>query len=119
VRTGQTVDLAEWASLLALDFMGDFAYSGAFNTMKAGADLAGVRKIGEHGVMALEILGTIPWIRPITLAFPQKQAKKMLSTSLAFAERRKAQGASVRDLFYYLVCSPLALFVPADAHAAG
>jgi cytochrome P450 len=101
MRTGQTVDLAEWVSLLALDFMGDFAYGGAFNTMKAGVDHAGVRKIGEHGLAALDILGTVPWVRWILLAFPPKETEEMLSSSLAIAGRRRARVRAIFSTIWY------------------
>jgi hypothetical protein len=90
-------------SLLALDFMGDFAYGGAFNTMRAGGDTNGVRKNTEKGVNVMEALGTVSWVRPLVLALPQNSARAMMQASLRVAEARRAQGASARDLFYYLV----------------
>jgi cytochrome P450 len=109
-RCGQVVDLALWVSLLTLDFMGDFAYGGAFNNMKDGADSSGMRSITAGAALISEALGTIPWVRPFVLTLPQTQAKVLNDASLGVAERRKAKGASARDLFYYLVSFlPLAL----------
>jgi hypothetical protein len=90
-------------SLLALDFMGDFAYGGAFNTMRSGEDTSRVRKGAEKGVSLMEALGTVPWVRPFVLALPQNSARAMMQASLRVAEARRTQGASARDLFYYLV----------------
>jgi cytochrome P450 len=89
--------------------MGDFAYSGAFNTMRAGADTARVRKGVEDFAALSEALGTIPWIRAFTVKFPMRKSGASLKPSLAVAEKRKAQGASVRDLFYYLVSVSLSV----------
>jgi hypothetical protein len=86
-----------------MDFMGDFAYGGAFNTMRAGGDTNRVRKNTEKGVNLVEALGTVPWVRPLVLALPQNSARATMQASLRVAEARRAQGASARDLFYYLV----------------
>jgi cytochrome P450 len=103
-RCGTSVDLAEWVSLFTLDFMGDFAYGGVFNTMKAGADVRGVRKAGENAIGLSDILGTVPWVRSIAIALPNTRGKRMNAASLAVVKQRRKKGASVRDLFYYLVC---------------
>jgi cytochrome P450 len=83
--------------------MGDFAYSGAFNTMRAGEDTAHTHKGIEVYLAITEALGTIPWTRAILLKLPIKKRRAALAASLAVAEKRKAQGALTRDLFYYLV----------------
>jgi hypothetical protein len=95
--------------MFALDFMGDFAYSGAFNTMRAGADTARTRKENEEALALIEALGAIPWVRVLVLKLSIRKRTAALETSLAVAEKRKAQGAPTRDLFYYLVSvfSPL------------
>jgi cytochrome P450 len=103
-RCGAPVDLAEWLSLFTVDFMGDFAYGGAFNTMKAGADTQGVRRAGEDALSMVETLGTVAWVRPLMLALPRIGRKKIRAAALAVTEQRKAKSASARDLFYYLVC---------------
>jgi hypothetical protein len=90
-------------SLLALDFMGDFAYGGAFHTMRAGGDTDRVRKGTETGLRLMEALGTVPWVRAFVLALPQNSAATMMQASLRVAEARRARGTSARDLFYYLV----------------
>jgi hypothetical protein len=116
-RCGTRIDLAEWISLFALDFMGDFVYSGAFSLMKEGADTQGRRKGGESALRLAEIMGTVPWVRPLLLALPGTKTKSHNKNSFAVAEKRRAKGASARDLWYYLVRFPPPSCVGATAHA--
>jgi hypothetical protein len=83
--------------------MSDFAYSGAFNTMRAGADSARIRKGMEETLALSEALGTIPWIRALTVKISMRRSETAFKLSLDVAEKRKAKGASARDLFYYSV----------------
>jgi hypothetical protein len=105
--------------MFALDFMGDFAYSGVFNTMRAGADTDHIRENMEQAIVMGEAIGTIPWIRALVLKLSMQKSRVALESSLAVAETRMAQGASARDLFCYLVCvsSPVCA-APADSATA-
>jgi cytochrome P450 len=102
-RTGQRVDFAKWAAFMSLDFMGDFAYGSAFNFMEGGEDVGGIRKIIEKGVGMTGLLGTIPWVRPITTSIPTT-TNALFDMAAEVVERRKAAGATrTKDLIYYLV----------------
>jgi cytochrome P450 len=90
-------------SLLALDIMGDFAFSGLFNNMRAGADTTHTRHGIEEAIATGEALGTIPWTRALVLKLSNTKNNAALEMARAVAEKRKAQGARTRDLFYYLV----------------
>jgi hypothetical protein len=72
-RTGQSLDLANWLSFFGLDFMGDFAFGGAFSCMTHGSDYDGVHHLLSRFVSVVEVCGTIPWIRPLIQALPSSQ----------------------------------------------
>jgi hypothetical protein len=105
-RVGQPVDIAEWIGYLTIDFMGDFAYGGAFNLLRDGKD-----EHGYHGVMEgfnsmVELLGTLPWVKPIALRLPQNNgAKRMINLGDKVIQKRIGGGSQIRDLFYHLVRS--------------
>lgn len=102
-RTNTPINISEWFELFSIDFMGDFAFGGMFNTMAHGEDVTGLHKSMNQLLRFNEILGTIPWIRPIVLRLPKTKAKEMLALALGLADQRKKQGSQTRDLFYYLV----------------
>jgi hypothetical protein len=101
-ETSHPVDLAEWFSLMAMDFMGDFAYGGMFNFMKDGQDVTGFKQMIEDGVGFTEVLGSIPWIRPIFLTLPTP-THAMFEAAHTVGQRRKQRGTTVKDLFYYVL----------------
>jgi hypothetical protein len=102
-RAGETLDLAEWLSLLAMDFMGDFEFSGGLETMRAGADVSGIRHTIEEGLSIGEALGTVPWVRALVSLLPSKKAQDFYDLAISIAERRRAAGGTSKDLMYHLV----------------
>jgi cytochrome P450 len=104
-RTGQVIDLAEWFGYMTLDFMGDFGYGGAFNYMARASDSAmpDVREFMIRSLGRWEMLGAIPWVRPIVLALPNIGAKAWRNFAHQVVAKRIEKGSQVRDIFYYLV----------------
>jgi cytochrome P450 len=102
-RAGVPLDLAEWLSLLAMDFMGDFEFSGGLETMRDGADVAGIRRTIEEGLSIQEALGMVPWVRGLITLLPSKKAQDFYDLGLSIAERRRAAGGTSKDLMYHLV----------------
>jgi cytochrome P450 len=102
-RLAEPVDIAEWLSFLATDFMGDFAFGSLFNLTIDGEDRMGIRKSGSDGLKRVEVLGTIPWIRPIILARPNPSLKKRFAIALRVVEKRQREKSQHRDLSHYLV----------------
>jgi cytochrome P450 len=110
---GEVIDMAGWLSSFTIDFMGDFSWGSVFTSMHdrdAGAAQDELIKIFRSGVIATEVLTTIPWTRSILHALPSSDTKTMIDRSSAVLKDRKARGASgeVRhpDLFHYLVSLP-------------
>jgi cytochrome P450 len=102
-RVGKPLDLAEWMSFLSVDFMGDFAYGGMFNSVTQGVDHAGVHDAGVVLLGASETLGTLPWLRPIVARLIQYRPPAFRDLAIRVVESRQEKGTSFRDLFYYLV----------------
>jgi cytochrome P450 len=103
-RLGQPVDIAEWIGFLSIDFMGDFAYGGAFDLLQEGKDKAGYHDLFGGFALMIELLGSIPWIKPFALRLPENSGvKNMLGIAGNIVEKRAGRGSTIRDLFYYLV----------------
>jgi cytochrome P450 len=104
LRVGQTLDISDWLGFLTVDFMGDFAFAGAFDFMKAGKDTHTFHELGPKALGAMEMFGTMPWLRPVVLTLPAgARAGKFNEMSLNAARKRQAGGSQIRDLFFYLV----------------
>jgi cytochrome P450 len=102
-RTGAPLDLMQWLAFLASDFMGDFVYGGMFSATARGHDAAGVHAFGLLASRVVEILGTIPWMRPVAVRLPKTQVQAFLDAALGAVQKRARDGTPFRDLFYYLV----------------
>jgi cytochrome P450 len=96
------IDLAEWLSFLAIDFMGDFAYGGMFHCLAEGVDRGGIQKIVEDGLGATEIFGAMPWLRPILVTLPTPTSA-LFDRARSVVQLRKQRGTTVKDLFYYIL----------------
>jgi hypothetical protein len=101
-RASAPLDLAAWTGFFTTDFMGDFAWGGLFALMAAGADEDHVHHLGTGTLRTIELVGTMPWLRPFTGgAAPGWRALTRRAVRM-----RMAKGSTFRDLFYYLVCVP-------------
>jgi hypothetical protein len=103
LRIGQPLDIADWFGFFTFDFMGDFAFAGAFNSMKNAKDVDGFHDLIIKGLGAGETFGTMPWLRPIILAIPGLGISKLFSMALNAARTRQESSSQIRDLFFYLV----------------
>jgi cytochrome P450 len=110
-RAGQPTDVAQWFAFMTTDFMGDFAYGGAFNLLQEGRD-----EYDYHGAMTgfnfiLELFGAVPWVRPLALRLPKNNgAQRMLDMGDQVVQKRIGDGSQIRDLFHYLVSHPRSSF---------
>jgi cytochrome P450 len=113
-RVGQTVDIADWFGFFTFDFMGDFAFAGAFDCMKDGKDTHGFHDLSMNGLYFVEKFGTMPWLRPIILSIPGLGIGKFSRMAMNAARTRQESGSQIRDLFFYLVswasCRHLPIF---------
>jgi cytochrome P450 len=102
-RTGQSVDIAEWLGFATLDFMSDFACGSAFDATARGADVEGFHALAVTALRGMEALGAVPWTRPFVARAPS-DATRFRVRARRVLRTRRAEGSTVRDLFYHLVC---------------
>ncbi|KAF9269323.1 high nitrogen upregulated cytochrome P450 monooxygenase 2 [Marasmius fiardii PR-910] len=67
--TGKSVDLAQWLSFFAYDFMGDMAFGAAFELMRDG-DVQGLWKMMEDGIGILVLTQHVPWLSKLVFSVP-------------------------------------------------
>ncbi|EIM80682.1 cytochrome P450 [Stereum hirsutum FP-91666 SS1] len=96
----KAVDLSHWISLWAMDIMGDISFSGGFETMASGKDSEGWMEVLSMGVLAVGVLGQVPWMRDIVAMLPQPGP---IITFQQFAKRkvletRNLSGGIPRDI---------------------
>ncbi|OCB86513.1 high nitrogen upregulated cytochrome P450 monooxygenase 2 [Sanghuangporus baumii] len=106
VKNGnQSVNLAEWISFFATDFMGDMAFGGGFELMRDGGDKEGVWTVLESGMRTAAIVHHVPWIMPLLrkLPFVSRDLLRFRRFGIGRAEARKVNGSLTRDLFYHLI----------------
>ncbi|KAH6915696.1 cytochrome P450 [Coprinopsis sp. MPI-PUGE-AT-0042] len=99
--TSGPLDMSHWIHLWTLDNMGDMAFSGGFETMKAGKDTEGWLEVLHVGLIFVSVLGNIPWMRDVLALAPQPDpiltfqkfaAKKVEET------KQKHGGAAKQDI---------------------
>lgn len=101
---GDIVDIAEWSSFFSIDFMGDLAFNSEFQFLEAGYDYMGLQRTLEMGALMQESLGIIPWVRPFVEAFSKSSpTAKMYATGRQHIIKRKTEGSSTKDIFFYLL----------------
>jgi cytochrome P450 len=96
------IDVAQWLSFMALDFMGDFVFGGAFDFMEQGVDPTDFGKAGVKFFGVTEAWGMVPWSNAIFLALPKTTFPLHVKAEEALKKRRE-NPRGLRDLFYYLV----------------
>ncbi|KAI9446339.1 high nitrogen upregulated cytochrome P450 monooxygenase 2 [Lactarius indigo] len=103
-KASAVVDMAEWLKYFATDFMGDMAFGGGFEIMKAGRDTDGLWTLLASGIRISAALSHIPYIMP-----PLMKIMGDRSAIVRFREfcrgrvfERLRMGANRKDLFYYL-----------------
>ncbi|KAI5891179.1 cytochrome P450 [Schizophyllum commune H4-8] len=67
---GETIDISHWISMWGIDIMGDMSFSGGFEKLSAGKDEEGWTDIVLAGVLAVGVLGQVPYMRDILRLAP-------------------------------------------------
>ncbi|KAI9466330.1 high nitrogen upregulated cytochrome P450 monooxygenase 2 [Lactarius psammicola] len=119
-RANAVVDMAEWLKYFSTDLMGDIAFGGGFEIMKAGRDIDGLWTLLESGVWYVptqvpslchvtcpsisSTLSHVPYVIPLLITIIGE--KSVLARFRAFCKERVLErlrmGADRKDLFYYL-----------------
>ncbi|KAI9447487.1 high nitrogen upregulated cytochrome P450 monooxygenase 2 [Lactarius indigo] len=100
-KAGLVLDMSAWFSYFAKDFMGDMAFGGGFELMKAGGSNDGVLPDAESGARISGILTHITYIIPPLVAITGS-AQHIQAFSKGRVSHRLQSGANRKDLFYHL-----------------
>jgi len=86
------------------DFMGDMAFGGGFELMKAGKDIDGIWTLLESTICITAVTSHISWGVPIFLAVARKKSTFIRSRDFCkeWTLKRLRMGANRKDLFYHL-----------------
>ncbi|KAH8990970.1 high nitrogen upregulated cytochrome P450 monooxygenase 2 [Lactarius akahatsu] len=76
------IDMTEWLNFFSTDFMGDMAFGGGFEMMKAGRDVDGHWTLLESGVLCVPM--RMQFVYPVTCPSTAAILSHVLYTSLLF-----------------------------------
>ncbi|KAJ7822180.1 high nitrogen upregulated cytochrome P450 monooxygenase 2 [Mycena olivaceomarginata] len=106
LNANSPVDLAEWISFFAYDFMGDMAFGGGFELMREG-DVNGMWKMMEGGVRVQAYTQHVPWAAPFFYGLPGmgKKAEQLIRFVVRMAKTRVQRGLALtgEDLSSHLL----------------
>ncbi|KAF8258322.1 high nitrogen upregulated cytochrome P450 monooxygenase 2 [Lactarius quietus] len=98
------VDMAQWLKYFSTDFIGDMAFGGGFEHMKAGKDVEGLWTRLEVGIAMTAVISHVPYVFPLYMAITG-QGNPLVRLGMFCGGRvfeRLQVGANRKDLFYYL-----------------
>ncbi|TEB30428.1 high nitrogen upregulated cytochrome P450 monooxygenase 2 [Coprinellus micaceus] len=98
------VDLTEWTSFFAFDFMGDIAFTSDFSLLQNG-DVNGFVRDMEEAQSLPTIVQHVPWLAKITRVTPflGTKLRKFGGFALEQAKKRAGKPMLKKDLFYHLI----------------
>ncbi|KAI9445739.1 high nitrogen upregulated cytochrome P450 monooxygenase 2 [Lactarius psammicola] len=103
-KANAVVDMTEWLKYFSTDLMGDMAFGGGFEIMKAGRDIDGLWTLLESGICISATLSHVSYVIPLLITIMGE--KSVLARFRAFCKERVLErlriGADRKDLFYYL-----------------
>jgi len=103
-KANAVVDMTQWLKFFSTDFMGDMAFGGGFELMKAGRDIDGFWTILESSICIICVSSHVPWIVPLFTSIARKKSAFVLARD--YCRRRTLArlriGANRKDLLYYL-----------------
>ncbi|KAI0688711.1 cytochrome P450 [Cytidiella melzeri] len=97
------VDLAQWISFFAYDFMGDMAFGGGTEMLRDG-DKDGLWKLLKAGMRIAVIYEHVPWLSFYTRHLPNigKALVELRRMAYERTAKRYQNGSSTKDLFFFL-----------------
>ncbi|KDQ55994.1 hypothetical protein JAAARDRAFT_36785 [Jaapia argillacea MUCL 33604] len=104
-RESEVVDISQWMSYFAFNFMGEMAFGSDFGIIKDGHDVHGYCRMVETGVKFSTVAANIPWAIPFLrwLPGPANASHRMRQFGREMVLRRKSFVSVKRDLFHYLL----------------
>ncbi|KAH9035424.1 high nitrogen upregulated cytochrome P450 monooxygenase 2 [Lactarius hengduanensis] len=103
-KANTVMDINRWLKYFTTDFMGDMAFGGGFEIMKAGRDIDGIWTLFESGVCISGVTSHIPYVGPIltTMAGQRSPLVRLRAFGKERVLERLRMGANRKDLFYHL-----------------
>ncbi|KAF8269044.1 high nitrogen upregulated cytochrome P450 monooxygenase 2 [Lactarius quietus] len=98
------LDMATWFNYFTTDFMGDMAFGGGFELMKAGGDNDGIWTLIESHLRIRAITAQVSYVLPLLIAFTGRKGavQRIFAFGRERALERLKMGANRKDLFYHL-----------------
>ncbi|KAI9447575.1 high nitrogen upregulated cytochrome P450 monooxygenase 2 [Lactarius indigo] len=103
-KKGVILDMAAWFNYFTTDFMGDMAFGGGFELMKAGGDSEGIWTLIESHLRFRAITGHVSYVLPLLLAIIGRKGsiRRIHAFGRERVVKRLQMGAKRKDLFYHL-----------------
>ncbi|KAI9447484.1 high nitrogen upregulated cytochrome P450 monooxygenase 2 [Lactarius indigo] len=103
-KVNTVVDINQWLKYFTTDFMGDMAFGGGFEMMKAGRDVDGLWTLLESGICLSAVTSHVPYVVPLLTAIAGQRSSLVRFRAFCkeWALERLQMGANRKDLFYYL-----------------
>ncbi|KAI0298930.1 high nitrogen upregulated cytochrome P450 monooxygenase 2 [Russula brevipes] len=103
-KEGTVLDIGAWMNYFTTDFLGDMAFGGGFELMKAGSDKDGVWPLFKAGLHIIAITSHISYIIPLLIAATGRNGtfQRVQDFSRESVFKRLKIGANRKDLFYHL-----------------
>ncbi|KAG7091774.1 hypothetical protein E1B28_008177 [Marasmius oreades] len=98
------VDIGRWFEYFTFDFMGEMAFGHGSQMVKEGGDKAGLLKELKKFSWIRAFLSHVPWTFQLAhkLPFTSHQLLSVRDYGMVCAQRRVQEGATKKDLWYYL-----------------
>ncbi|GAB7356545.1 hypothetical protein MBLNU459_g7285t2 [Dothideomycetes sp. NU459] len=103
MSASKQIDIGQWFTFLSFDVMGDLAFGHSFDMLKTG-ESHHFMVILHNFMNSLNLLSAIPWLTTLVNILPaSSDSKKFDQFSKDCFTKRRAQGPSRKDIFYYLL----------------
>ncbi|KAF8258328.1 cytochrome P450 [Lactarius quietus] len=103
-KAGVVLDVVQWFTYFATDFMGDAMFGGGFELMKTEGRNDGVRPLIDLAIHLRAIFSHVSYIIPFLAAIPDKNGafRRVYEFSKEKVAQRLKSGTETKDLFYHL-----------------
>ncbi|KAJ8087736.1 hypothetical protein PM082_006573 [Marasmius tenuissimus] len=103
-RTKSEVDLGQWLSFFAFDFMADMMFGGGSGLLLDGKDTHGAMEVIRKGMGITQTMSHLPWFSHLARNIPaiSENVNRLRAFGIDWCTRRIQNGAEKKDLWYHL-----------------
>ncbi|KAE9402839.1 cytochrome P450 [Gymnopus androsaceus JB14] len=103
-REGQVVDLSKWIGFFTMDFMGDMAFGGGFETLRDGEDREHMHDALQRFAVTSSVLSHVPYAAQFVQLLPIISRDLIVFRGFALSKAlQRLKSTSVKkDLWYHL-----------------